>query len=274
MDAMIQQCQQAARQMRRDIVRMGLKAGASGAHLGGALSAVEVLAVLYGGVLRISDRDCAFADRDRFILSKGHCVMAQYAAMKQAGLLTDADLDTFEDADSCLCSHATMQVTRGMEFSTGSLGQGLSLGIGTALALRQDHRDEARVFVLMGDGECDEGQVWEAAICAAHYRLTKLVAIVDANGMQLDGNTDDVFGLGKLADKWRAFGWAVKEVDGHDVVELLQVLKTKADAPLAVIAHTVKGKGISFMERNVAWHHGRLGKKQYAQAVSELEDQE
>ena len=266
-------CERAALQMRRDIVRMGLKAGPSGAHLGGALSAVEILATLYLGVLRIPKRDCSFEARDRFILSKGHCVMAQYAAMRQAGILAEADLETFENGDSDLCSHATMKVPLGIEFSTGSLGQGLSMGLGTALALRHSNNDDSRVIVLLGDGECDEGQVWEAAMCAAHYNLANMIAIVDMNGMQLDGTTENILQLGNLAEKWRAFGWTTQELDGHNISALLRAFEEKPDKPLAIIAHTVKGRGISFMEHATAWHHGRLGKKQYEQALAELEGQ-
>lgn len=261
--------QKMAQEMRKDMLRMGLKAGASGAHFGGSLSATEILAVLYSDILRLDTEH--WENRDRFILSKGHCVMAQYAAMHQAGLITDEELNSFEDSDSWLFSHSTMNVTRGMEFSTGSLGQGLSLGVGTALALRRKGLSEPRTFVLMGDGECDEGQVWEAAMSAAHYKLNNLVAIIDANGMQVDGHTHEVLGQGDLTSKWSSFGWKAREVDGHDPEALRQVLTEHQDCPLAVIARTIKGKGISFMEHAVAWHHGRLGRKQFDLAMSELE---
>lgn len=259
-----------AREMRKDMLRMALKAGASGAHLGGSLSSTEILAVLYRDILRLDSS--RWEERDRFILSKGHCVMAQYAAMHQAGLLSAEDLAKFEEPDSWLCSHATMNIEQGMEFSTGSLGQGLSLGVGTALALQQKHLSEARIFVLMGDGECDEGQVWEAAMAAAHYRLDRLRVIIDVNGMQLDGKTCEVLHQGDLVAKWAAFGWDACAVDGHDEEALRQTLKKESECPRAIIARTVKGKGISFMENAVAWHHGRLGRKQFDLALSELEN--
>lgn len=258
-------------EMRKDILRMTLKAGANGAHAGGALSAVEILAVLYGAILdqATSNRDL----RDRFIMSKGHCVMAQYAAMARAGLLDPLELEKFEDEDSWLCSHATQDVCHGIEFSTGSLGQGLSLGIGMAMGLLRKGNQKSRVFVLLGDGECNEGQIWEAAASAAHFGLANIVAIIDANGMQLDGETCGILDMGDLAAKWSAFGWDAATVNGHDPEALYAALIAPRTRPLACIAMTLKGKGISFMENSPAWHHGRLGRKQFEQAMAELEGQ-
>lgn len=255
----------ASREMRKDILHMALKAGANGAHIGGALSSVEILAALYLDALNLDA-----AQKDLFILSKGHCVMSQYAAMRQAGLLSSEDLQKFEDPASPLCSHATMSGETGVEFSTGSLGQGLSLGAGVALGMKK-RGASGRVFVLLGDGECNEGQVWEAAQCAAHFGLGQLAAIVDANGMQLDGFSRDVMEPGDLAAKWKSFGWDVQEVDGHDPLAVARALKRTGSAPSAIIARTIKGKGISIMENAPAWHHGRLSRKQYEQALSELE---
>lgn len=258
-----------ALQMRKDILRMALKAGSNGAHIGGALSSVEILAVLYGAILRQTKSD--WEARDRFIMSKGHCVMAQYAAMAQAGLADAVEIDNFEEADSWLCSHATQNVDRGIEFSTGSLGQGLSLGLGMAMGLRRKGNLQSRIFVLLGDGECNEGQVWEAAACAAHFGISNIAAVIDANRMQLDGVARDVLDMGDLAAKWSAFGWEAVSVDGHDPEALHDALQKRTDRPLACIAATIKGKGISFMENSAAWHHGRLGRKQFEQALSELE---
>lgn len=259
-----------ALEMRKDIIRMTLKAGANGAHTGGALSAVEILATLYGAVLKRGDANPDL--RDRFIMSKGHCVMAQYAALAQSGVISIAELDKFEDPGSWLCSHATQDMAHGIEFSTGSLGQGLSLGIGVALGLRRKGNLQSRIFVLLGDGECNEGQVWEAAASAAHFGLSNLIAIIDANGMQLDGVAREVLDMGDLSAKWSAFGWETVSVDGHDTAALYDALSRTPRRPLVCIANTVKGKGISFMENVPGWHHGRLTRKQFEQAMAELEN--
>lgn len=268
---LVEKCLNAAKEMRKDVLRMSLKAGNAGAHIGGSLSMIEIMAVLYLAVLKLNPADPLWEGRDRFILSKGHCVLAQYAALKQRGILTENDLRTFEEPDSSLCSHATLCPEKGIEVSTGSLGQGLSMGIGMALSLKRKQNKEARVFVLLGDGECDEGSVWEAAMAAAHFNLNNLVAIVDKNEMQLDGKTHEVMGLGNLKEKWTAFGWNAVERDGHNIAALNEALDTSTDRPLALIAHTIKGKGVSFMENLAQWHHGRLGQKQFDLAMAELE---
>lgn len=271
MDAkIVKSCRSAALDMRKDVLRMALKAGSAGAHLGGALSMIEIMAVLYLHILRLKPSEPMWDGRDRFILSKGHCVMAQYAALKQVGILSGDDLNTFEEPDSPLISHATMCPEKGIELSTGSLGQGLSMGIGMALALRLSQYHDARVFVLLGDGECNEGSVWEAAMAAPHLGLYNIIAIVDENKMQLDGNTCDIMPLRDLKEKWISFGWNVREVDGHDVGALTEALSQTTSQPLAVIAKTIKGKGVSFMENSPQWHHGRLGQKQFDQAMAEL----
>ena len=257
--------------MRRDILRMALAAKREGGHLGGSLSAVEILAALYGGGIRFNPKCPMDEERDRFIFSKGHGVMAQYASFRQIGLLTDEQILTYKQAGSIVTAHPSLNPNLGMEFASGSLGQGLSQGVGVALALRRKNNLSSRVFVLLGDGECDEGSVWEAAMSAANYKLGNLVAIVDKNGLQYDGDTEKVLALDDLAAKWTAFGWNAVDVDGHDVTKLLEAFSARGDKPLAVIAHTVKGKGVSFMENAPAWHHSVLTQRQFDEAMAELE---
>jgi transketolase len=262
-------CVAAAAQMRRYALQMSLAAGPVGAHLGGGLSMIEIMSVLYFGILRYDARNPSWEQRDRFILSKGHGALAYYGALSLAGFIDEADVATFKCNGTYLTGHPHMDLKRGIEFSSGSLGQGLSLGVGTALALKQRANEISRVFVLLGDGEINEGSVWEAAMSASHFGLSNLVAIVDNNGLQYDGKTHDVMDMGRLAGKWESFGWDVLEIDGHDVTALLDALQPRAGKPLAIIARTIKGKGVSFMENNRAWHHSRLSQAQFDQAMSE-----
>lgn len=260
-----------ANDMRRTILGMSLEAGASSSHFGGGLSLVEIAASLFGVVMRLDPQNAAWSERDRFILSKGHGCLGYYAALAHRGFIPMAELASFERNDSYLAGHPIMTRDRGIEFSNGSLGMGLSLGIGVALAGRRRQADYS-VYVVMGDGECNEGSVWEAAMSAAHFRLGNLVAVVDRNGFQQTGANKDIMSVGDLAAKWAAFGWNTVEVDGHDVGQLLDAFAgRKPDCPLAVVAHTVKGKGFSFSEHNNDWHHKILGREQYEQAMAELE---
>lgn len=261
----------AAQEMRRDIIRMAYSTGRTGAHIGGALSLVEIMSALYLDVLNVSPEEPSQENRDRLILSKGHGAMAQYAAMRQAGFLTEEELLSYKKRGSCLSAHPAMNSALGIEFSSGSLGQGLSQGVGTALALRRKG-NAARVFVVLGDGECDEGSVWEAAMSASHFGLSHLTAIVDENQLQYDGATAVTMELAPFAEKWRAFGWAADEVDGHNLSALLPVLRVETDCPHVILAKTVKGKGVSFMENNPKWHNGWLTEAQYAQAMAEQEE--
>jgi transketolase len=262
-----------ARIIRRHIVEM-LHAAASG-HPGGSLSAVEIVTALYfGGVLRHDPGDPAWPDRDRFVLSKGHGVPVQYAAMAEAGYFPVHELRTLRRIDSRLQGHPVLGSLPGIEASTGSLGQGLSIGLGMALAARLDGRD-FRVFVLLGDGECQEGQVWEAAMAAGHHRPDNLVAIIDYNRFQLDGAIDDIIGLEPLAAKWASMGWQVREIDGHDIDAVIAAFAwaTSVGAPACIIAHTVKGKGVSFMEGNNAYHGVPPTDDELARALRELDVQ-
>lgn len=261
----------AAHRMRIDCLRMGLNTGAGGAHFGGGLSMVEIMSVLYMGVLRLNPTRPTWPDRDRFILSKGHGAMAYYAALKQRGIVTDEELLTFKSNNTFLYGHPSMNPDRGIEFSSGSLGLGLALGVGTAMGLLRRGHVSSRVFVLLGDGECNEGSVWESALSAAHFQLPNLIAIVDKNGLQYDGTTDVVLSLGDQAEKWSAFGWEARTVDGHDVEALMRAFMDLPERPTVVIAETVKGKGVSFMEGNPAWHHNRLSQQQFDDIMAELE---
>jgi transketolase len=252
-----------AKEMRHDILRMGLQTGSNGAHFGGGLSLVEIMVVLYKSVMRVNPDLPRWPERDRFILSKGHGAMAYYAALKQAGFVTDEELMTFKSNKTFLYGHPSMNPDRGIEFSSGSLGLGLALGVGTSIGLRKRGNNQSRVFVLMGDGECGEGSVWESAASAAHFGLSNLVAIIDKNGLQYDGPTKDILNMDDMAEKWKSFGWQARTVDGHNLAELLAAFEDLGNKPTVIIASTVKGKGVSFMENNPAWHHNRLTQTQF-----------
>jgi transketolase len=244
-----------SKHLRRLIVR-GLEGGGRG-HVGSSMSLVEILRVLYDDVLRYRPSEPRWSGRDRMILSKGHGCLALYAVLADKGFITAETLDTFCRRDSILGGHPEASKVPGVEASTGSLGHGLSFGVGMALAQRIRASDR-RVFVVMGDGEINEGSVWEAAMCAGKHRLAGLTAIVDYNKIQSAGFTRDIQDLEPLIDKWRAFGFAATEVDGHDVAALRALLRAvplQPDKPTAVICHTVKGKGIAFAENDPEWHH-------------------
>jgi transketolase len=265
----IEKLEDLARRMRRHALDMALHAPVS--HLGGGLSIVDIVATLYGGVMRVDPQTPEWPERDRFILSKGHGVLGYYPALAELGFFPEEELLTFEQSGTALAGHPVMDRAKGLEFSSGSLGMGLSLGIGVALAGRRRGAD-FRVYVLLGDGECNEGSVWEAAMAAAHFELENIVAIVDNNRLQLGGAVADVMNTGSIADKWRSFGWSTREVDGHDVGQLYDVFRSPPSPgkPTCVVARTVKGKGISFAEDNNDWHHAVLTKKQHAEAVEAL----
>jgi transketolase len=261
-----------ARKMRESSLGMVYAAGPHGGHIAPALSIIEICAVLYGAVLNVDPASPDCPDRDRFLLSKGHGALALYTGLAEAGFLSPAELATYETPESILSGQPAMCIEKGIEISSGSLGLGLSVGIGVALAGRKANR-EYKTYVLLGDGECNEGTVWEAAMSASHFKLGNLTAIVDANGMQSDGLCQEVLDMGSHEDKWRSFGWDVCSVDGHDIGALLSVftgVRSGCDRPLAVIARTVKGKGVSFMENDNRWHHSRLTQQQYEAAIQEL----
>lgn len=250
---------------------MTVKAGSG--HPAGSLSAVEILLALYFKYLRHNPQNPRWEDRDRFILSKGHAAPALYAVLAECGYFPIDELWTLRRIGSRLQGHTDMTSTPGVEMSAGSIGQGLSFGIGMALAARLDKKDW-RVYVLMGDGECDEGQVWEAAMFASHHKIDNLVAIIDRNKQQLTSWTEEIMSLEPLAQKWRAFGWEVIEIDGHNFNEILSALdkaKEIKGRPTVIIAHTIKGKGVSFMENNPEFHGRACTPKELEQALKELD---
>ncbi len=239
-------------------------------HIGSALSIADLLAALYSGILRIDLPDDSH--RDRFILSKGHAALALYATLYLRGWISGEELNTFCVDGTLLGVHPEHRVP-GIEFSTGSLGQGLSYGVGAALAARMQNSSR-RVFVLVSDAECNEGTIWEAIMFAAHHQLANLIAIVDLNGQQALGYTQDVLGMAPLAERWRSFGWNVHNVQGHDAAEINKVissLNTGSGRPHVLIAHTTFGKGVSFMENQIKWHYSPLSAEEYQQAVAEIE---
>jgi transketolase len=265
----VEACERAAGEMREACLRMGFTTGFNGAHFGGGLSMVEIMAALYVGVMSVDPEQPAWEQRDRFILSKGHGAMAYYAALQQTGFVTEDELMTFKSNDTFLYGHPSMNLERGIEFSSGSLGLGLALGVGTAMGVRRRGNFASRVYVLMGDGECNEGSVWESALCGAHFGLDNLVAIIDKNGLQYDGDTTSILNMESMAAKWESFGWKAITVDGHDVSQLLDAFAAPSTKPKAIIANTVKGKGVSFMEHNASWHHNRLSQSQLDAALAE-----
>ncbi len=266
----LQDVEATARRIRRHIITM-LAAAGSG-HPGGSLSTVEIFCALYFRILRHNPQDPAWADRDRLILSKGHGVPTLYAVMAECGYLPVEELTTLRQLNSRLQGHSRAGSPPGVEMSAGSLGQGLSYAIGQALAARLDGRDY-RVYCLLGDGELDEGQVWEAAMAAAHHSLDNLTAIVDRNGIQNDDFTETAMRLEPLREKWHAFGWQVQEVDGHDlpaVIHALESVRAVHGKPAVIIARTVKGKGVSFMENTPEWHGKAPTPEQAERALAEL----
>lgn len=266
-----------ANNMRKNIIKM-LKEAGSG-HPGGSLSAADIVASLYfGGVMNYSEANPQHPERDYFILSKGHAAPVLYAALAELGYVPEDELLTLRKLHSRLQGHPDSKKLPGVEVSTGSLGQGLSIAAGVALGVRIDQQRDGgpkrRVFTLLGDGEIEEGQVWEAAMFAAHYHLDNLVAIVDNNNLQIDGDVRDVAGLDNISSKFKSFDWQTIEVDGHDVGAVVTALKTATlldGSPVCIVAHTVKGKGVSFMENQAGWHGKAPNEEQAKEALAELE---
>jgi transketolase len=259
-----------AKKLRRHVITMIATAGSG--HPGGSLSAADIITALYFKVMRYSPEDPHWSDRDRFILSKGHAAPILYAALAEAGYFPVAELATLRKLDSRLQGHTDMRFTPGVEMSAGSLGMGLSFGVGVALAARLDSK-AYRTYVLLSDGECEEGQTWEAALSGAQFGLDNMTAIVDNNGIQLSGRTCDIMSLDPLAKKWEAFGWNTIDVDGHDLDQLLSAYykaESTKGSPTVIVARTIKGKGVSFMENNVAFHGKAPTTEEAEQALKEL----
>ena len=268
--AKIEQLRRTAAHLRRTALTMIHRAG--GGHPGGSLSAADIIAALYFHEMNIRPHQPDWPQRDRFIMSKGHACPILYAALAQRGYFDPQHLDTLRRKGSILQGHPDMRKTPGIDATTGSLGQGLSVGLGMALMARLD-RFAYRVFVLLGCGELDEGQVWEAAMCAHKYRTANLTAIIDYNRLQLDGTNDQIMPLEPLRDKWLAFGWHVLDVDGHDIGRFLSAVAdadSVRDRSSVIIARTIKGKGVSFMENQLHWHGQAPTDQQLATALQEL----
>jgi transketolase len=266
----IEELEELARKCRIEIVKMVYRAQAG--HPGGSLSEIDLLAGLYGTTMRVRPDQPNWEDRDRFILSKGHASPGMYALLAERGFISHEDLTTYRVLGGVCQGHVDMKWCPGVDFSAGSLGMGLSYGMGCAIAAKLDG-SERRAFVMLGDGEIQEGSVWEAAMAAAHHELGNLKVILDRNRIQNDDFCETQMRMFDIPAKWRAFGWNVKEIDGHDmndVVDGMNFLSETNDGPSILIAHTVKGKGVSFMEDNPAFHGAAPNDEQYAQALTEL----
>ena len=266
----VEQLKILATKIRAQVLKMTHRAKSS--HVGSSLSIADVLAVLYGNILNINPKEPNWAERDRLILSKGHACAGLYAVLAEVGYFPLENLETYYQNGSYLAGHITHTSVPGVEVSTGSLGHGLPIACGMALAGKQDAKNY-RVFTILSDGECDEGSVWEAVLFAPHHHLDNLIAIVDYNKIQSIGRVEEVLDLEPFADKWKAFGWSVREIDGHNLEEIYQTLKNlpfKSGGPSCIIAHTVKGKGVSFMEDKLAWHYQQPDGEQLKLALSEL----
>jgi len=271
-DEEIRRLEKIARQVRKDIIEMLAEAGSG--HSGGALSSCDIMVALYFSVMRHNPTDPQWRERDRFVLSKGHSCPALYACLAQAGYFPVEELKTLRKLGSRLQGHPSKaDGLPGIEVSTGSLGQGLSVAIGIALGLKMDKID-ARVYCLMGDGEIEEGQIWEAAMAAAHYHLDNLCGIVDNNGLQIDGAIDRIMSPNPIPEKWKAFGWNITVINGHRMEELLKAFDAAKEVkgkPTVIIARTIKGKGVSFMENVVEWHGKAPSKEEAKVALKDLE---
>ena len=255
----------------KNILEMALSTGANSSHFGGALSIADIISTLFSYKMKFEENNPKWKDRDRFILSKGHACLAYYAALCEIGFIKKDDLKTFEKNDSDLLGHPVRNIELGIEFSNGSLGMGLSLGIGVALSLKKKNKAN-NVFVIMGDGECNEGSVWEALMAAPNFNLGNLNLIIDKNNFQQTGDNKSIMDLGSLKNKVESFGWNTTEIDGHNINEIYNYFKNidNNNKPNALIANTIKGKGFSFSENNNTWHHSILTKELYDKALSEI----
>ena len=261
--------------VRKNILEMAVSAGASSSHFGGALSITEIVSTLFAHQMKIDKKNPNWELRDRFILSKGHACLAYYAALCEIGYISKEELKTFEKDATNLLGHPVINRKLGIDFSNGSLGMGLSLGIGVAISSKKK-KNFFKVYVVIGDGECNEGSIWEAAMAAPNYNLDNLYVIIDKNNFQQTGTNKEIMNVENLKDKWSSFGWHAVELDGHNIKELCDFFNKseKIDKPKAIIANTIKGKGFSFSENNNDWHHSVLNKSFYDKAVKELIDKQ
>ena len=271
-DQEIAELKDKAKKIRKDIVDVTGWSG--GAHIGGSLSMTDIMTILYYKYLNIDPSNPEWDDRDRFVLSKGHGGVGHAAVLADKGYFDPELLKEFNHTGSPFGMHLDGNKVRGVDVSTGSLGHGLSMAVGLALGARV-RKKSWRVYCLVGDGECDEGSIWEAAMAASHYKVTNLIVFVDRNRMMIDGPTEEVMSLEPLADKWTAFGWEVREVDGHDfrqLAEAIEFAQQYNEAPVVILANTTKGKGVDFMENDPAWHYGGLSAELIRKAKSSIEE--
>ncbi|NIA11052.1 MAG: transketolase [Nitrospiraceae bacterium] len=270
---LVKDLQRKALLIRKYVIDSIYRAGSG--HPGGSLSIADIISCLYFHEMRHDPKNPGWPDRDRFVLSKGHACPALYAALAMSGYFPVGELKNLRKTGHFLQGHPCMNKIPGVDMSTGSLGQGLSVGVGMAIAGKLDKKDY-RVFVMLGDGELDEGQVWEAAASASHHSLDNLIAILDRNGLQIDGHTEEILNLESIPWRWRAFGWDVIEIDGHNIEEILDAIHEadKNDKPTLIIAYTIKGKGVSFMEGSLSFHGKPPSDEQYVKAMSELNQAE
>lgn len=267
-EKLVKTIEEMSHKMRLRILDLTFKVGKNGAHVGGSLSIVEILATLYKTVLKINLSE--FEKRDRLILSKGHAALALYCVLENVGILTKEETETFEENGSNYIAHAKRDIAKGLEFSGGSLGLGISFAVGVALACKSKNLDN-HIYVVLGDGECDEGLVWEALMAAKNYNLVNMTMIVDCNHLQIDGFTKDVMNIESLKEKFIAFGYHTIEIDGHSVKDLLEAFEKRDKAqPNIIIANTIKGKGVSFMENKKNWHHNVISENQYCRAKNDI----
>lgn len=267
----VEQLKKKAKELRISVLNMLCEAGSG--HPGGSLSSLDIFTVLYNNILKHDPKNPQWEKRDRFILSKGHIAPALYAVLADCGYFDSKELKTLRKYGSILQGHPDMHKTPGVEVSAGSLGQGLSVATGLALGARSNN-DNYRIYCMMGDGETQEGQIWEAAMSAGHYKLDSLCAIVDYNHLQIDGKVEDVMGINPYKEKWLAFNWNVVEIDGHDMIDIENGFKKAEEykgKPTVIIANTIKGKGVSFMENNAEWHGKTINAEQLKRALVELE---
>ena len=266
----VEELEKQAKVIRRGIVDQVYKAGSG--HPGGSLSIADIMTVLYFNVLRVDEKNPKWEDRDRFVLSKGHCVPALYSCLANRGFFEVSELEGFRKIDSNLQGHPDMTKVPGVDMSTGSLGQGLLAAVGMALAGKMDKKDY-RVYCVLGDGEIEEGEIWEAAMSASKYKLDNLCVIVDNNNLQIDGTIEEVGGLDKIDEKFKSFGFQIINIDGHNIEEIMsafEVAMNVKEKPVCIIAKTIKGKGVSYMENKVEWHGKAPNEEQYKIAMEEL----
>ncbi len=262
-----------SKNLKKNILDMALHAGSNSAHIGGALSLVDIVACLYSTIMEIDKSNPENENRDRFILSKGHACLILYSALMELKFINKSEIKDFESDNSDLPGHPVINRKKGIEFSNGSLGMGLSVGIGVALAL-QKKKLKKNVYVAMGDGECNEGSVWEAAMSASNFNIHNLIGIVDKNNFQQTGSTNEIMKNNNLKQKWESFGWNVIEIDGHNVEEIYNSLVSKENnKPKLILANTIKGKGFKFSENKNEWHHSIMTQKIYDDALKELDEE-